>query len=166
MYWSLLNVTENYLGLCTYFNMFGNNKYISTFYRKKKKCEEKFLKKNQLIYLPLIFVPLIFSYIAIGMHIISKNDLIIFFIGLSPNNSLYASKNATYHSVYSRHAMRVHSFSNLTFLPLFCPPSSTLHRLLFLTHLNLPILPSWPHLLFYVTTLAIIHGMHIFHSSS
>lgn len=46
-------------------------------------------------------------------------------------NSLYASKDATYHSVYTRHAVRVHSFSNLTFHPLFgpldTPPSPIFH---------------------------------------
>lgn len=82
-------------------------------------------------------------------------------------NSLYASKDATYHSVYTRHAVRVHSFSNLTFHPLFCPldtPPPHLLRFIglpFLTHPH-PTYSSWLVLLFYATTLAVIYTVCIY----
>lgn len=83
-------------------------------------------------------------------------------------NSLYASKSATYHSVYARHAMRVPPFSDLTFHPLFCPLGTPPHLLRFiglslLTHpYPHPILPSWLVLLFYATTLAVIYTVCIY----
>jgi len=65
--------------------------------------KESFTKKNQFIHLPLIF-----SYIAVGMHIISKNNLIIFFKSDFPRTirkPITYTLRKTQHIIPSIHAM-------------------------------------------------------------
>lgn len=89
---------------------------------------------------------------------------------LFPNNleinRLHASKDATFRSY---RAMRIRSFSNLTFHSLFCllvtlpPPIFCASLGFFFSPIRIhPILPSRPVLLFYATTFAVIYTVCIY----